>query len=41
MSNITLMLVLTGLVVVSGLFLTAGWQKYLLHRRQKKHLEHK
>lgn len=36
MSNVTLLLILTGLVVVSGIFLTFSWSKYLAYRHDKK-----
>lgn len=36
MSNIELLLVLTGLVVFAGAFLTMSWHKYILRHYEKK-----
>lgn len=36
MSGFTLLVVLTVMVVISGFFLTSGWQNYLDNRRKRK-----
>jgi len=36
MSNLGLLLVLTGLVIFSGVFLTMSWHKYIMRHHQKK-----
>lgn len=35
MSNVGLLLVLTGLVVLAGVFLTMSWHKYILRHYKK------
>lgn len=37
MSNITLLVILSALVLLCGVFLTFSWQNYLDNRRHKKH----
>jgi hypothetical protein len=37
MSNVTLLVILSALVLLCGVFLTFSWQKYLGNRRHKKH----
>ena len=37
MSNITLLIILSALILLSGVFLTFSWHKYLVQRRDKKH----